>query len=179
MSSYIDCGGFFGTSKGFDISLQKDTETGMQHVILSSSDGEHSATIYLFGATVTSWKDRRKECLFVSTKAQMDGKKAIRGGIPLVFPQFGAKPITKRSKMSQHGFARSSMWKYCEKESSSNENNATAVFRLSPSKETRDVWSHEFALKYTVTLRVGQLHTVLSCSNTDMIYRRYCTHIYE
>ena len=45
----------------------------------------------------------------------MIGKKAIRGGIPLVFPQFGQPKDTDGNlvlpKLSQHGFARNSMWK--------------------------------------------------------------------
>lgn len=32
--------------------------------------------------------------LFVSEEAVFDGKKAIRGGIPLVFPQFGPGAAT-------------------------------------------------------------------------------------
>ena len=45
-----------------------------------------SVTIYLYGATVTSWKANGEEQLFLSSKANLDGSKAIRGGIPLVFP---------------------------------------------------------------------------------------------
>jgi glucose-6-phosphate 1-epimerase len=44
--------------------------------------------------------------LFVSKDAKLDGSKAIRGGIPLVFPQFG-QPDTS---MPQHGFLRNNVW---------------------------------------------------------------------
>ena len=37
----------------------------------------------------------------MSKKSVFDGKKAIRGGIPFVFPIFGASNI-----LPQHGFAR-------------------------------------------------------------------------
>lgn len=40
-----------------------------------------------------------------SEKAVFDNKKAIRGGIPLVFPNFGPWDLGP-----QHGFARISMW---------------------------------------------------------------------
>lgn len=46
-----------------------------------------SVEVLLFGATVISWKDRAgNEKLWVSDAAKLDGSKAVRGGIPLVFP---------------------------------------------------------------------------------------------
>jgi glucose-6-phosphate 1-epimerase len=43
--------------------------------------------ILLYGATITSWKDASgNEKLWLSEKAVTDGTKAVRGGIPLVFP---------------------------------------------------------------------------------------------
>ena len=47
------------------------------------------------------------EMIFVASKAKLDGSKAIRGGIPICFPAFGAWPFG-----AQHGFARNSKdWK--------------------------------------------------------------------
>jgi hypothetical protein len=43
--------------------------------------------ILLYGATIISWKDAKgEEKLWLSEKAATDGSKAVRGGIPLVFP---------------------------------------------------------------------------------------------
>ena len=43
----------------------------------------------LFGATVVSWiLPSGKEMLYLSSLADRSGKSAIRGGIPVVFPQF-------------------------------------------------------------------------------------------
>ena len=42
-----------------------------------------------------------QEQLFVSKRSVFDGKKAIRGGVPFVFPIFGPSAV-----MPQHGFAR-------------------------------------------------------------------------
>ena len=44
-----------------------------------------------------------KEMIFVASKAKLDGTKAIRGGIRICFPAFGAWPFG-----AQHGFARNS-----------------------------------------------------------------------
>lgn len=79
----------------------------MSTTIIHSKSGA-KATVYTFGATVTSFTNSiGRELLFLSTDAKLDGSKAIRGGIPLVFPQFGAQPDTT---MVQHGFARNTMW---------------------------------------------------------------------
>ena len=45
--------------------------------------------------------------LFVSKRSVFDGKKAIRGGVPFVFPIFGPSSV-----MPQHGFARISRLKF-------------------------------------------------------------------
>ena len=61
--------------------------------------------VYLHGATITSYKlPEGREILFLSSQAVFDGAKAIRGGIPIVFPQFGG------GVLPQHGFARNSLW---------------------------------------------------------------------
>ena len=64
------------------VSISKDNS----RVTASLPTGE-SVEVLLFGATVLSWKTAKgKENLFVSSKALLDGSKAVRGGIPLVFP---------------------------------------------------------------------------------------------
>jgi len=65
------------------------------------------ASVNPFGATLTSYKSSSgRELIFVSKLAKRDGSKAIRGGIPLVFPQFGQPD----KSMPQHGFLRCNLW---------------------------------------------------------------------
>lgn len=78
-----------------------------------------TAEILLFGATVISWKTAEKggsrdpiERLFLSSKAALDGSKAVRGGIPVVFPCFGPPEHPDHSKLPQHGFARNELWAF-------------------------------------------------------------------
>ena len=55
-------------------------------VIATLPTGER-LEVLLHGATVVSWKSNNgKENLFLSSKAVLDGSKAVRGGIPIVFP---------------------------------------------------------------------------------------------
>merc|ERR1712110_424590 len=77
----------------------------VMEVINLKCGSESSAQIYTYGATVTSWCHKGAEKLFLSTKAKLDGSKAIRGGIPVVFPNFGPWKLGP-----QHGFARISNW---------------------------------------------------------------------
>jgi hypothetical protein len=62
-------------------------QDGSQKVVATLSSGE-SVEVLLFGATVTSWKSHggKTENLWVSEKADLTGTKAVRGGIPVVFP---------------------------------------------------------------------------------------------
>ena len=61
------------------------TEKGLVSATLPTGD---SVEILLYGATVLSWKSGsgKKENLWLSEKAVLDGGKAVRGGIPVVFP---------------------------------------------------------------------------------------------
>ncbi|CAN1121426.1 Putative glucose-6-phosphate 1-epimerase [Linum perenne] len=78
---------------------------GLDKVILREVRG-HSAEVYLNGAQVTSWKNEHgEELLFLSTKAVFKPPTAIRGGIPISFPQFGT-----HGSLEQHGFARNTVW---------------------------------------------------------------------
>ncbi|PKU72852.1 Putative glucose-6-phosphate 1-epimerase [Dendrobium catenatum] len=78
---------------------------GMPRIILTEPSGS-SAEVLLYGGQVVSWKnDRREELLFMSSKAVLKPPKAIRGGIPICFPQFG-----NLGSLEQHGFARNRLW---------------------------------------------------------------------
>lgn len=62
------------------------------------------AQVYLQGAHLTRFQD----WLFLSSRSQFDMGKAIRGGIPVIFPWFGPHPGDKVAP--QHGWARTSLW---------------------------------------------------------------------
>ena len=75
-------------------------------VRLTAADGAQ-ATVALFGAHLLSWRTADgKERLFCSSQTALDGSKAIRGGVPVIFPQFNV-----RGDGPRHGFARVSTWR--------------------------------------------------------------------
>ncbi|KAK5663592.1 hypothetical protein OQA88_4023 [Cercophora sp. LCS_1] len=133
-----------------------------------------SVAVLLHGATVTSWKDASgSEKLWLSSAAKLDGTKAVRGGIPVVFPVFGT---SDKVALPQHGFARTSRWEFLGKSTSesASENGADLSvkldFGLSGSgldEETRKKWPYAFGLIYSVTLNRESLTTGLVVSNDD------------
>ena len=145
-----------------------------------------SVDILLHGATVISWKGKAgEEKLWLSEAAVLDGSKAVRGGIPLVFPVFGTAPDHKpTSQLPQHGFARTSRWEFLGKStsesageggagassSSSSADNASVKldFGLSSSNlsdAARKIWPSAFHLVYSVTLDRDSLTTSLVVTN--------------
>ncbi|XP_062090593.1 putative glucose-6-phosphate 1-epimerase isoform X2 [Humulus lupulus] len=78
---------------------------GIDQVVLRSPHGA-SARVSLYGGQVTSWRNEHgEELLFTSSKAIFKAPKAMRGGIPICFPQFGNGGSTEL-----HGFARNKIW---------------------------------------------------------------------
>jgi glucose-6-phosphate 1-epimerase len=132
---------------------------GLPRVLLKHKAGA-SAEVYNFGATLTSYKPTpEREVLFVSQKAVFDGKKAIRGGVPLVFPQFGQP----KKEMAQHGFARSSNWELSD--TAVTDDVVRAVFHLTDTEATRALWPFPFLLSYTLSLTARTLTTSLRIEN--------------
>lgn len=124
-------------------------------VRLCLADGD-SCDIYLHGAHVTSWRSAGAEQLFVSRQADYSAGKAIRGGVPVIFPQFGAF-----GPGAKHGFARNLTWQLDTSASSA----SCAEFTLAATAHTLDAWPFEFAARYRVELTPGCLLMRLSITN--------------
>lgn len=106
---------------------------GLEKLALEGAGGAR-AEVYLHGAHVTSWIPADGvERLFLSERAEFRAGAAIRGGVPVIFPQFaGLGPLPK------HGFARGAAWEVVE------ERAGRARLRLRDSPATRAVWPHAF-----------------------------------
>ncbi|KAJ2003433.1 hypothetical protein GGI04_002967 [Coemansia thaxteri] len=131
----------------------------VERVVLSGPEGS-SAEVYLFGATVTSWRSGGRERLFVSSLAKLDGSKPVRGGIPLVFPQFGP------GDLPQHGFARTRRWTLFSAEEHGQ--GVVVNLQLKDDADTRaSKWPFKFDLLYTIDLTATTLSTVLRIENVD------------
>ncbi len=131
---------------------------GNPKVVLTAPDGAR-AEIYLHGAHVTSWIPAGgSEWLFLSHKSEFGPNSAIRGGVPVIFPQFSSEgPLPK------HGFARRMEWKLLSTEAV--QNDLRAVFQLQDTPASRQIWPHGFALDYTVKVGGSQLEMNLTVTN--------------
>jgi glucose-6-phosphate 1-epimerase len=73
-----------------------------------------TAEVYLQGAHIAAWQPADSQsALFLSGKSAFVPGKAIRGGIPIIFPWFGSRTATPedpRTDGPSHGFARTQVW---------------------------------------------------------------------
>ncbi|KAF4390904.1 hypothetical protein F8388_005717 [Cannabis sativa] len=126
---------------------------GLDKIILRESRGS-SAEVYLYGAHVTSWKnDHGEELLFVSNKAIFKPPKAIRGGIPICFPQFA-----NHGPLESHGFARNRFWDVDNDPPpfpTPTHSKAYVDLILRPSEDDVKVWPHSYEFRLRVALGPG------------------------
>jgi glucose-6-phosphate 1-epimerase len=128
---------------------------------MASSDGA-TAEVHLQGAHVTSWRPAPgdHERLFLSTRSELREGVAIRGGIPVIFPQFAAEgPLPK------HGFARTLPWNLVASQREP-DGSAVAAFTLIDSAITRAIWPAAFLATLTVRMSGPRLSVELSIDNT-------------
>ncbi len=122
-----------------------------------------SAVVSVYGGHVLTYQPTdHAPVLWVSDQAQYEQGKAIRGGIPVIWPWFGAHP-TDANKPT-HGFARKQLW---EVVGSRSDGITTAVtLALAPTPFSAEMWSHPFQLELTVTLG-AVLDVALKAINLD------------
>ena len=128
---------------------------------ISAADGAR-AIVTLYGAHLVSWQSADgKERLFCSARSALDGSRAIRGGVPVIFPQFN-----ERGPGMRHGFARVSDWALVD--SGSEGGAAFAVFALEPNDlaaERAQAWPHDFLLQLRVKVGGDRLAMTLEVDN--------------
>ena len=109
------------------------------------------------GGHVVSWRPALgEEMLYLSPLAAAHPGRAIRGGVPVIFPQFaGLGPLAK------HGFARTADWR----ETTPEPGEALAL-ELTDTPATRALWPHAFRLTLGLALGGDQLRLSLRVQNT-------------
>ncbi|KAG1656955.1 hypothetical protein FOA52_004341 [Chlamydomonas sp. UWO 241] len=121
------------------------------------------------GGHVVSWRNRRGEDLiFTSSKAIFQAPKAIRGGVPVCFPQFGMMgPMP-----TQHGFARNVSWELAGVDEGGSR--ATLVLRYDGTSQP--AYPHPFELRTVVSVGdegEGALRQQLHVINTGTSPMRF------
>lgn len=132
---------------------------GQDALELQAPDGAR-ATVLLHGGHVVSWVPAGGvEQLYLSPRSEFAPGKAVRGGVPVIFPQFA-----ERGPGPRHGFARTATWEAVSLERGKAD--ALAVLRLRDSEATRAAWPHAFELELSVRIEGRELDMELACENT-------------
>ncbi|MGK5009490.1 D-hexose-6-phosphate mutarotase [Janthinobacterium sp. MDB2-8] len=131
-------------------------------VTIRAADGAQ-ATVTLYGGHLVAWQTSDgQERLFCSRASSLDGSRAIRGGVPVIFPQFGARGTGMR-----HGFARVATWQLAA--SGETDGAAHAEFTLQHTDLPEAIgatWPYAFTLRLRVAVQGQSLELSLSVHNT-------------
>ncbi|MFT3856095.1 MAG: D-hexose-6-phosphate mutarotase [Aquabacterium sp.] len=134
---------------------------GQPAVQLQSPDGAQ-ATVLLHGGHIVSWRPAgADEQLYLSPKAVAGPGQAVRGGVPVIFPQFEQRGPDK--SLPRHGFARNRAWMI--ESSHQAKDHAQLTLALDDSAETRAMWPHSFTLELTVAISGARLDIELYAHN--------------
>lgn len=129
---------------------------GLDAVRLQLDDGSH-ATITLAGAHLVSWVTADGvERIYMSPNSAMEQGQAIRGGVPVIFPQF-----TTRGQSLRHGFARVSNWEVVPL--GTDASRVTMGLRGSGAAWN---WPHDYACEMAFRLEPDGLSMQLTVHNT-------------
>jgi glucose-6-phosphate 1-epimerase len=129
-------------------------------VTLRADDGA-VAEVHRHGAHVTSWRPAgdREDRLYLSARSEFGGSAAIRGGIPVIFPQFAAE-----GPLPRHGFARTSLWSLGGVGRTA-DGAAEADFMLRDSDATHAIWDARFKAVLSLSVVARRLAITLHVEN--------------
>jgi glucose-6-phosphate 1-epimerase len=122
------------------------TEHGLVKAAISLDD--MAGDLYLQGAQLTAWQPPdERPVLFTSPKSLFAPGRAIRGGIPIIFPWFG--PNRYAPAAPQHGFARTAPWQLDGVEAAGRQS-VTLTLTLGDADVSSPFWPEPFRAIYTV-----------------------------
>lgn len=88
--------------------------------------------------------------IWLSNTAIYSHNKAIRGGVPVCWPWFGAADKKLGGNLPAHGFARTSLWSV--KNITELDNGVDIELHLKDNQQTRKLWPYQFELILKATL---------------------------
>jgi glucose-6-phosphate 1-epimerase len=142
---------------------------------VTAPDGAQ-AIVLLHGAHVVSWVPAGgQEWLYLSDKSAYGPGTAVRGGIPVCFPQYGT-----RGALPNHGFARISAWEVAD--SREGADFAAVSLKLTDSEATRaSAWPHRFEIRLEVFVSGRRLDLEFTAHNPgeEPIRFTFALHSYQ
>jgi len=128
------------SARGFDGALLAGTDHGGQVLRWQSADGV--------------------ERLFLATRNDEGPGKAIRGGVPVIFPQFG-----ERGPLPRHGLLRTLEWRPVPPDDLRC-GAANLAWVTESNARTREVWPHDFVVRLSARASGLSLALTLEVTNT-------------
>ena len=139
--------------------IKPTTVLGQPAMWLRAPDGAE-LTVLLHGGHIVSWIPAGdQERLYLSPDAVAGPGQAVRGGIPVIFPQF-----SQRGPLPRHGLARDRAWTWVE--GAQRGDVVIGVLRLTDDEATRTVWPHRFEAELSFSFSGLQLDVELAITNT-------------
>ena len=149
----------------FGIADQLEFKTGPGGLTVAEIKNRYStATVVLQGAHVLSFQPHGQlPVLWASEHSHYQPGKAIRGGIPIIWPWFGGHP-TDPTKPA-HGFARTMPWSVSGAETTGGGKTLLRL-GLTNNADTQLLWPHPFRLEMVITVG-AELHVALEIHNPN------------
>jgi|AGTN01.1.fsa_nt_gi Uncharacterized enzymes related to aldose 1-epimerase len=180
------------TNRGFNL-LQEIIDRHTIPGVVSFAENEHglvyasissaacTAVIYLQGAHLAEWcPSGQQPVLFMSDRSMKAPGKAIRGGVPIVFPWFGARTANEYSSRTDgpsHGFARTSEWQVVGAKVRGND--VILTLSLDPDDSTRSLGYDAFRLVYELVIGENlELHLTVENRSEETISFEEALHTY-
>lgn len=112
------------------------------------------------GAHLMQWTTEGVDRLWMSPASDLAQAGALRGGVPVLFPQFATfGPLPK------HGFARTTLWNQAP--TVAEPGRAVLAFELSDTERTREQWPHAFRARLVISASAQDLIMGLTVHNDD------------
>ena len=121
-----------------------------EHGLVKAAISLHgmAGELHLQGAQLTAWQPPgERPVLFTSPNSAFAPGRAIRGGIPIIFPWFGASRHALAAP--QHGFARTAPW-HLDSVKTTGRESLTLTFSLGDGDVGSPFWPEPFRAIYTV-----------------------------
>ena len=143
--------------------MMQTLKTNNELEYIEVSNVQSSIKITLQGAHIFDFRVKGKSpLLFLSDTSHFKVGKAIRGGVPICWPWFGAH--ASNSFLPNHGFARTSLWTHVKTEEI-DKNHTKIILELKSSEETLKLWPYLFELQLEI-LMSDRLELLLITKNT-------------
>jgi glucose-6-phosphate 1-epimerase len=119
--------------------------------LIEIDNGQAKATISVYAGHILAFqpKDEPVGLIFLSAHTAYQSGKAIRGGIPICWPWFGADP--ENQGRPNHGFVRNRLWQVSSTEARS-DGSTQVMLGIVDTDATQALWPYAFNLAIVITV---------------------------